>query len=397
MSAIFLKLRVLFFASCLLSLGARAQNPRFIYIQTDTKEPFYVKIDKRFLNSSATGYIIIAKLAEDNYHLSIGFPDNEWPEMNVTVSVKDGNTGFLLKRSADKGWSMFNLLTMKSMVVEKQLPPTKEAETVLNTDEFARTLAEVVNDPSIAQVIIEKKPVEVPVKTDDNKTVKVPDVKEEIKAIPVNLKTNDIAIGKKIEKLSQDTTSEGLLIAYRDIANTDTVKIFMPVSKTEIVKAPADTVTKKTEVAKKDPGFIDMELQNPNLKTDSGTIQKDDFVITQKRSETAAMGQDPNKGMINSDCKRSATQNDFLNLRKQMAAESSEKDMTKAAIKQFISTCYTAEQVKILGALFITEEGKYKFFVAAFPHVWDTGNFSALEDQLKEEYYKTRFKAMFRH
>ena len=313
MKAILLKIQVLFFVSCLLSQGVQAQNPRFIYIQTDNKEPFYVKIDKRLLNSSATGYIIIAKLLEDNYQFSIGFPDNVWPELNVTVSVKDANTGFLLKRSGDKGWAMFNLITMKSMAVEKQRPPVKEVETVSSTDEFARILAEVVDDPSIARVIVEKKTGEAPVKTGNDKTVNIPVVQEEIKAIAV--------------------------------------------SQTEIVSAPADTVAKKVDVVKKDA----------------------------------------NKGMINSNCKRSASDNDYWKLRKIMIAADNEKNMTKAATRQFITTCYTTEQVKNLGILFITEEEKYKFFVAAFPHVSDTGNFRILEDQLSEDYYKTRFKAMFSH
>src|SRR5258705_5715590 len=103
MNAILLKIRILFFVSLLLSLGTRAQDPWSIYIQTDNKEPFYVKIDKRFLTSSQTGYIIVAKLMENSYDLSIGFPHNERPELNVTVSVKDANTGFLLKNTADKG------------------------------------------------------------------------------------------------------------------------------------------------------------------------------------------------------------------------------------------------------------------------------------------------------
>lgn len=369
MKVILLKLRLLLFVSCLLSLGARAQDPRFIYIQTDNKEQFYVKIDKKVLNSSPTGYIIMAKLVEDNYQLSIGFTDNTLPELNVTVSVKDANVGLLLKKSGDRGWAMFNLLTMKPVAVERQVLPTKEVETTARADEFARILAEVVNDPSIGQVIVDKNAAEVPGKTDDDKTVKTPVVKEEIKAIPVKLQRNDEAITPKteIKKLAQDTTQDGLLITYHE--NADTIKIFIPVSQT------------KTE--------------DPDLKRDSASAKKEDLVITEKK--IVADNSNKKLAIINRDCKRSANQNDFLKLSKTMAAEANEKNMTKTAIKQFISTCYTSEQVKILGALFITQEEKYKFFVAAFPHVWDIGNFSALEDQLSDEYYKTRFKAMFSH
>ena len=77
-----------------------------------------------------------------------------------------------------------------------------------------------------------------------------------------------------------------------------------------------------------------------------------------------------------------------------MAAQSNEKNMLVAAYKQFIKSCFTTEQVKNLGVLFITQEEKYKFFVAAFPFVSDTHNFGTLDDQLTDNYYKTRFKAM---
>ncbi|MEO6540390.1 MAG: DUF4476 domain-containing protein, partial [Ferruginibacter sp.] len=233
----------------------------------------------------------------------------------------------------------------------------KEAEKITTGDEFARILAEVVNDPSINQVIVEKKVVEVP--------VNIPVAKEEIKAIPVNLKSNDETITK--------------------------IQAELP-------------VVKKADVVNNDAKVIDTGLQNPDLRSGSVTVKNEDVVITEKKTVSgntpeslAATGLNGGKVTLNRDCKRSATQVDFLKLRKIMAAEANEKAMTKAANKQFISTCYTTEQVKILGALFITEEGKYKFFVAAFPHVWDIGNFSALEDQLNDEYYRTRFKAMLSH
>ena len=80
-----------------------------------------------------------------------------------------------------------------------------------------------------------------------------------------------------------------------------------------------------------------------------------------------------------------------------MAAQTNEKDMVKTATKQFIKTCFTTEQVKNLGVLFISEEERYNFYVAAYAYVSDTNNFAALEEQLTDEYYKTRFKAMTNH
>jgi hypothetical protein len=414
MNAIFLKLRFLVFFIFLLSLGVQAQNPRFIYIQTENKQPFYVKIDKKFLSSSATGYIIVAKLVEDSYGLTIGFPGNEWPEMHVTVNVKDINAGFLLKNQEEKGWGMVNLQTLQPQAIQKSQEANREVKT--NADEFARVLAAVVNDPSIAEITTPEKTTEAEVKITENKTLEIPLVKEEIKAAPAELSNNNTLIEKtEILKLKRDSTSEGLLITYLDKVNTstDTVKVFIPTIKTEAISekekqiAIAGTLAEKIDTVKRDSRFIDMELQNPNQKIDSGTVIKDDFVITEKKTtensmpvneaETKLAASDTNNVMIKSDCKRMATQNNFLELRKKMAAEIDEKDMLKAANKQFQKACFTTEQIKNLGVLFITEEEKYKFYVAAFPFVSDKHNFGTLEDQLADNYYKSRFKAMLSH
>ncbi len=77
-----------------------------------------------------------------------------------------------------------------------------------------------------------------------------------------------------------------------------------------------------------------------------------------------------------------------------MAAELNDGDMINTALKKFRSTCFTTEQVKNLGGLFLNEEGRYRLFVAAYPFVSDLAAFNSLEAELKEEYYIIRFRAM---
>ena len=291
-------------------------------------------------------------------------------------------------------------------------PPIIEEEVKPSEDEFAKVLAAVVNDPSIAEVTVIKR-TEIAIKPNENKANETPVADPEIKSMPVNMPVSDtLTVKTKITKLMQDSSSAGLYLTYVDKDNTtrDTVNIFIP-QKKEITIAEKsiepeikDTLTKEVNAVNSPSKFINMELQNPNIKADSGALKKDDFVITEKKTgvndqpdqkqEPKTMSPNIDKVMINSDCKKIATQNDFLKLRKQMAAQSSEKNMLIVAYKQFISTCFTTEQVKNLGVLFITQEEKYKFFVAAFPFVSDTHNFATLDDQLTDNYYKTRFKAM---
>lgn len=98
----------------------------------------------------------------------------------------------------------------------------------------------------------------------------------------------------------------------------------------------------------------------------------------------------------NSDCKAFADNEDFLRLRKKMASEDSKDAMIKVANKFFRSRCFSTSQIKDLSYLFLTDEGKYMFFDAAYPHTSDSDQFPVLESQLKDKYYQNRFEAMIK-
>ena len=70
--------------------------------------------------------------------------------------------------------------------------------------------------------------------------------------------------------------------------------------------------------------------------------------------------------------------------------------MIQTAKKYFQDKCITTEQVKSLGALFLTDDARYSFFDTAYPYVYDVSAFASLENQLIDPYYKKRFKAMLK-
>ena len=97
---------------------------------------------------------------------------------------------------------------------------------------------------------------------------------------------------------------------------------------------------------------------------------------------------------INSDCKDVANKNDFLRIRKRMAAEKDNDAMVLAAKKVFKTKCFSTEQIRNLSYLFLSDEGRYMFFDAAYPYTSDMEKFPTLISQLKDEYYINRFEAM---
>lgn len=451
MSNILLKFRFLVFFIFFVIASTHAQDSRFIYIQNETKQPFFVKMDKKVLNSSAEGFLIIPKITNSNNKLTIGFPKNEWPELNVTVNLSEAENGFVLRNVKGKGWTLIEIQTVKSEVKDKPVPVAvkKELKISVNANEFARILAEVVNDPSIAELAVVKEEAELPIKATVavikpdlplkvperitkvvepiKETVKIDQQEEPVIVHQVVVKTQHASVNDKefeaektktqVDKLAENTTNAGLMLSYIDKIETDTINILLPITepvepvkevkKVAVVESVFVTTEKpavKPDPQKKDIRFLDMELRNPNLKQDSGSIVKDDFVIKEKRKTVNnTIVAEPEKSpslskakseMINSDCKKIASQNDFLQLRKKMASKSEENEMLKLANKDFLKICFTSEQIRSLSALFSTEEERYRFFVAAFPHVSDSDNYDALEGQLSDNYYKTRFKAM---
>ena len=79
-----------------------------------------------------------------------------------------------------------------------------------------------------------------------------------------------------------------------------------------------------------------------------------------------------------------------------MASEKNDDEMIKTAKRGFKAKCYSTAQIKNLSVLFLNDAGRYQFFDAAYPFVYDTGNFGSLEQQLTDPYFITRFQAMIR-
>jgi hypothetical protein len=155
----------------------------------------------------------------------------------------------------------------------------------------------------------------------------------------------------------------------------DTIRILIPNPKQAV-----DEVKQEPKQDKKIPVII--------ADTTSKAVKN----VTPETNEPAT-----NKATKKENCLAIATENDFLKVRKNMAAVTGDDDMVDAAKKYFKTKCFTTVQVKNLSALFLNDAGKYKFFDAAYNHVLDMENFGSLQSELKDDYYINRFKAMLRN
>lgn len=185
-----------------------------------------------------------------------------------------------------------------------------------------------------------------------------------------------------VVKRSESSTTEGFGITFLDVTgdgSIDTIRILIPNEKVNPVV---------TEVKKEDLKFLDIvSTDTTNVQVKEG--QKAKISENNKKAETT------DKTIQKSNnCTQLATDDDFFKVRKNMAAEISDDNMINEAKKILKTKCFSTEQIKNLSSLFLSDEGKYKFFDATYQNVSDPEKFSTLQSEFKEEYYINRFKAM---
>ncbi|MEP6713542.1 MAG: DUF4476 domain-containing protein [Ferruginibacter sp.] len=392
----------------ILSAGiiTKAQQNHFVYLQTDNKQPFYVKMNDKLFSSSSSGYIVISKLQNGNYNFSIGFPKNEWPLQTLAIKVDNNDLGYMLKNFGDKGWGLFNMQTL-NVTMASSADATKSNTVVQNkTDGFSNVLADVVNTPALKENR----------KVDIIAEVKPASPSQKITSLPAPVQEKEI---NSVTFISTSLDNIGRSTIYIDKTDksVDTIKIFIPYNITAVPdileekKATENRLAERKEkvndLENEDKKFLNIELSNPNTAKD--TVKIKTSVIPEI---AVAKGDIKNIGntelqktdlpvskpvSTNSDCKNLANDNDFMKLRKKMAAENNDDNMIAIARKLFKSICFSTEQIKNLSVLFLKDDGRYRFFDAAYPSVYDSQNFSTLQSQLTDEYQINRFKAMIHH
>ncbi len=124
------------------TLVASSQKVYFIYIQTETEQPFFIKMNDKVQSSSASGYLILSKLLDTTYTFTVGFPQNKWSESKFSISVNRKDHGYLLKNFGEKGWGLFDLQTLAVLMPVAGTAKASKPATTENKDfdEFFDTM-----------------------------------------------------------------------------------------------------------------------------------------------------------------------------------------------------------------------------------------------------------------
>ena len=396
--------------------GMAQQQYHFIYIQADNQQPFYVKYGSKNYSSSSIGYLILPKLSDGNVSLQIGFAKNLYPEQAFNLTVAGKDLGFALKNFNEKGWGLFNFQTTDIVMNGNAAAPANEQAVKTTTNKsnaFGNMLASAINDSTLNQQRITAPDSSAKTKTPSNlngitdtaqaiaQTKRAKDstgaglnttsqtynnaasVDSLIKKYSSNgdsLTANKKAVDsmKAIVKSAEKTNESGTDLTFLDNNSKDTIHAFIPSANQPNVATKAASVDSATG-----------KVSNPFFNNNNAQI-----VERATSSDSSSEVIKTNPTLLNSACNNMFNSNDADKLKRKIVSLRKQEDIMNAVRKSLHGKCITTDQVKDLGNLFLSDENRYNFYDAAYPFVYDFGNYAILQNTLIDSYYKNRFKAL---
>ena len=407
-----------------------AQQDHFVYIQSDDKLPFNVSVNGKTYSASSIGYVIVPKLNDGKYQLKISFPDNKFPEQEFNCVINKNDAGYALKNYGEKGWGLFNMQTLD--ITMAGAPAADAAKQTADPEAFGNMLSQVVDDSTLnkKEAIVVKETVPEKQTMNDSlialqrETAVAPGDSSAIAQTPPDI---------NIFKLAEESTNTGNNIVFVDKSSGDTIHVFLPVQIQDSAGSTVDSAIteNKKDVADQNNSVVEKDssasaatenklpqIDSPAKNADSINISKTEevknpfFDSGQKKEEVsknndqqkdtalkeeAAKTDNPSSGTAGnyrSDCKSMINDADMDKIRKKMVSTDNDLKMGQVAQKYIQGKCVTTAQLKSLGALFLTDDGRYSFFNDIYKNVYDISVFPSLENQLIDPYYKKLFKAI---
>ncbi len=369
-----------------------AQQKHFIYVESEDRQAFAVVLNGKVFSSSDYGYIIIPKLTDGTYDFTISFPMNKFPDQNFKCIINKKDVGYKLENTAGTGWALRNMQTQKVVVGNSG---------VIEDNAFTNMLSDVVGDSNLTKK-------DLPAGTFKQDTVAASvntmiDTSTTSASILTPATVNTLtAINTSPRKISETKLDTGTNMVFVDnTAGSDTIHVFVPsdsgignvatqsqsVSETSANKPVTDT----TSTALNQPsGNIDTTAHTNN------PFYKANVINTITVTSSTENGKPATSNAVKQDCSSMISDNDMDKIKRKMFVQKNDNNMVQTALRYVNNKCITTDQVKILGNLFSSDDGRYNLYDGLYKHVYDYGNYVTLESQIIDPYYKKRFEVMLR-
>lgn len=298
-------------ALTLVMLSASAQKIYFVYIQTESDQTFFVKMNQKTYWSSTSGYIILPRLLDSTYNLSVGFPQNKFPEQGFTVTVNKKDRGYLLKNFPDRGWGLYDLQSMEVQMASTPGSTQNDATGNNKVNAFTEILAKAADDPSLKEKTVKPKKEEVAVKTEpavepakqteaittETASVVTPTKTEKEEVVKKPKKKNK----KETEPVAENPLSEPVVTDSKPVVSNESKKnnneskqevketVAVPEEKKEVkevipVQEEKKEIQPETKPVVKDPVAVNEEKKE--IKSNTEPVKNETAVTEVKKEET---------------------------------------------------------------------------------------------------------------
>lgn len=374
-------------------IKTQAQQKHFIYIESEDRQPFAVVLDGKVFSSSDYGYVVVPKLTEGAYNFTVSFPMNKYPDQSFKCIINKKDVGYKLQNDAGKGWSLQNMQSQKILNGNGETPADNA---------FGNMLSDVVNDSNLSNKNL-------PVNNDRTDTVAAaanipantnttsmqnPAVDVLNNTTPIS--TDSVAQPEKISETKLDTGTN--LVFVDKSSGTDTISIFVPTDSVNTFKPSMDSVA-ANNTSNQQSNITSNRESNQVQKagTTTGSASNPFYKPTADNNVTSKVNTNNTPAISNAvrdNCSNMISDNDIDKIKRKMFVQNNDNGMIQTALRYVNDKCITTEQVKTLGDIFSSDDGRYNLYEALFKHVYDYGNYANLESQMIDPYYKKRFEVM---
>lgn len=387
-----------FFVACFfINENGFAQNYHFVYLQSANRQPYTVQLNEQNYASTAGGYMIIPRLMPGKHQIQLQWQQNPSLVLNFDIPVSDQDAGYNLSKGENGNWQLTGL--SNELVIAATMPSVSESSTVAQTTQIQNNniaASSTNNNPvsttatSITAAAV--KPLKAnaaelnSVHSNNSGTVSTNTdavIKKQVMPKPVTRVTNNGNVAKTFERMS----AEGLdqIYVVQGVSKPDTVAVFIPLKQTPKAEVKPSEVPATPQMPKEVVTTV-----ATNTIDSSGNLN----ATNNDNQNTNKPNIDNNVQKNNAQTCQPATKEDFNATRIAMASSNTDAAMIDAAKKAFEKNCYTVEQIKNLGVLFLSQQNRLQFFIAARPHLVDATNFGSLVNEFIDPNVIDQFKKL---
>ena len=363
----------------------------FVLIQSDGGQPFYVRLNDELLSSSPAGHLILSRLKDSVYAITVAFPGTSNGGHRYLLDVRQKDMSLRLSLRDDR-WGLYDGHDRALREVADPAKAEQPLPGIKKDDPFSQMMSAIVGDTAVMYSTYAEP---------SHDSVAVVQTRDTSSASGLGVVPS---APTGVIKLSEHRSTQALNLVYTDHPanqNADTIDVMIPIDSRSTSHhsksdhpVSADTSRLAVSAGRRDS----LHYAVGQGRTDSvrdAFVKFSDSTDTQ-RPDTASLNGRPRKPaplFVNSDCHDSATEYDVDKLRVRLLRTTKEPERIQAALKVFKTKCFTTRQIRALAEVFTSDGSKFSFLSTAYPFVSDD-RFGDLVSLLSDPLYVGKFRAM---